>query len=69
MRGSSYVREAKPLFDSPYSGVVIERVLEGRSPMIKKIHSYHNYLPLPLINGKGIKGIGLITIFCYKLYM
>jgi len=51
--GHGYVREAKPLFDSPYSGKVIRGVLEGRSHMIRRC-SYHNYLPL--IKGKGDKG-------------
>jgi len=29
-RGIGYIREAKPLFDSLYSGTVIKGVLEGR---------------------------------------
>jgi len=56
MRGSSYVREASPLFDSPYSGVVIERVLEGRSPMIRRYIHIIIIFPFPLSRGRGLRG-------------
>jgi len=38
--------------------VVTKESLRGAKPHDKKINSYHNYLPLPLNKGKGIKGIG-----------
>jgi len=50
-RGSRYVREASPLFDSPFSIFLLQKrggrdFREGRSPSL-------TYTPLPLI--KGIK--------------
>jgi len=36
-----------------------KRVLEGLCPIIRRC-SYHNYLLLPLIKGKEIKGMGLL---------
>ena len=50
--GELYVREASPLFNSPCSGVIIWGCLRGASaPLFKN-------LPLPLIKGKGIQGMG-----------
>jgi hypothetical protein len=44
MRGNWFVREASPLFDSPYPRVEDKGVLEGRSPSKQII------LPFPLIS-------------------
>jgi hypothetical protein len=52
--GGRDLERAKPLLNFPYpprSGVF----KRGASPS-------KNYVPLPLIKGKGIKGIGLINI-------
>jgi len=54
--GNGYVREAKPLFDSPCSGKVIRGVLEGRSHMIRRVHII---IIFPLLKGRGIKGDGV----------
>ena len=58
IKGKESVREAKPLLRRlspfPYFEVVREGSLRGASPL------YRNYLPLPLVKGKGIKGIGLL---------
>jgi len=43
------------------------REFRGATPHDKKIHSYHNYLPLLLDKGKGIKGIGLINDLCTEV--
>jgi len=48
--GIGYVREASPLFNSPYSEAVIKEVLEGLRP------SKEITFPLPLNKGKGDKG-------------
>jgi len=50
--GISYVREAKPLFDSPCCGGAIREFWRGIAPLKKSFS--------PFIKGKGIKGIGLI---------
>ena len=48
------IREASPLFDPPCPGVETREFRGALAPL--KIN-----LPLPLIKGKGIKGIGLIS--------
>jgi len=56
---TSFLWGENPLFliSSPSLGKEINliRCLRGAKPLLR------NYLPLPLIKGKGIKGIGLLN--------
>jgi len=49
-RGNGYVREASPLFNSPYSRIAIRGVLEGHHPSKEII------IPFPLSRGRGYRG-------------
>jgi len=54
------IREASPLFDPPCPGVETREFRGALAPL--KIN-----LPLPLIKGKGIKGIGLLNNLSEKV--
>jgi len=47
MRGMDDIREASPLFNSPYFGLIMGGVLEGLRPSKEII------FPFPLIRGRG----------------
>jgi len=58
IKGKESVREAKPLLRRPSPSPYFEVVGKGSLRGAKLL--YRNYLPLPLVKGKGIKGIGLL---------
>jgi len=62
MRGKWFIlREAKPLFISPCSRIVIKGVLEGLRPSL-------TYLPLPLLR-EGGQGDRLLNELLVRLYV